>query len=364
MKVYFFVFVLAFLAQFIHVRNSKQYWWRTVCSFIPLFLFLALREDYGVDEAGYHAFFDGVHSASNIFIVNDHMEPGYAILNKIMPTFQSLIAICSFITCWAYSYLIYRFVPQNYSWLAVILIFMVPSQAVFFMISGLRNGLAASLLILGSYFLERRKLLFYAIMAGVAMSIHTSALVMFVLCYLIGHNSLLTKRGLIAWTVVLLFAATTSLSSLTDQVMPIIEFATGRYVEQLEELSAIADERGFLGSLVGLIFAAGIFYYQLAVAHKRTSKYPPQEIETLYKYKLGLIYAASFTLGILGGRSGQYMIYFFIVTVTCIFAYTKNQIFKYGYLLLVTYFFWTLFKMWMSNPLFKYSIYTSIIGDF
>ena len=159
MRVYWLVAFWAFLVQFFPVKSDKQYWWRTVITFIPLFLFMGLRKDYGIDEGVYHVFFDAVHRAKNIFTVSDHMEVGYAVLNKIMPTYQILVAFSSFLTCWAYSYLIYRFIPKNYSWLAIVLLFLNPSITVYFMISGIRNGLAASILILSCYYIEKRKLI-------------------------------------------------------------------------------------------------------------------------------------------------------------------------------------------------------------
>lgn len=360
MKVYFLVFVLTLLAQFIHVRNSKQYWWRTVCSFIPLFLFLALREDYGVDEDGYHAFFDGVHVFGNIFTVNEHMEPGYAILNKIMPTYQSLIAFISFINCWALSFLIYRFVPAKYSWLTILLLFLTPSTTIFFMISGIRNGLAASILILSTYFLlgEKRKLMLYVLLGIVATSIHTSALAMFVVMYLLSYGSEISSRGVVIWMVVMMMASFASLSSMANTFMPVIEMFMGRYVEQVEGLAEIADERGMIGALAGIVLAAGILYFL------NNNKNTAIVKDNYSKYKWALFYCFSFTLGILGGRMGQYTIYYFIVATTCLFAYWTKPVLKYGYLIIVLYFFRLTFMGWISNPYFKYWTYSSILGEF
>ena len=365
MRVYWLVAILAFIIQFVRVKDDKQYWWRTVISFIPLFLFMALRLDYGYDESGYHEFFDRVHHAQNIYSVNDHMEYGYVILNKIMPNYQILIAFTSFITCWAYSYLVYRFVPQKYSWLAVLLLFLNPGITVFFMISGIRNGIAASLLILGCYYIERKKIIPYVLLGAVAMSIHTSALLMFALCYFVGTNKSIEKREMLIWIGVILFAATASLSAIANGLMPVIEIFMGKYVEQVEGTAEIADERGFIGALVGIAFAVSILYYNMTETNaKKHGAVALFEHNSLMKYKLALIYAASFSIGMLGARMEQYMIYYFITAVVGIFAYSKNIVLKYGLLLIVLYFFWTTYKDWIGNPFFKYQIYTSILGDF
>lgn len=366
MKVYFFVFLLTLLAQFVPVKTEKQYWWRTVVSFIPLFLFMALRKDYGVDDDGYHTFYNGVQQASNIFTVNEHMEAGYAILNKIMPSYQLLIALSSFLTCWAYSYLIYKYVPRRFSWLAVVLLFAIPSMTVFFMISGIRNGMAASLLILSCYFIEKRKIIPFAVLTAVAMSIHTSALFVFALCYLFGTNKLITGKQMVVWIVVMVTLAFTSLALLTQNAMPVIELFMDQYVGQVEGMAEIADERGFMGALVGIVFGIGLLFYLFTMGN---STHRPQALTielSSIKYKYALLFAASFTIGILGGRMGQYWIYFFIAAVAGMAAYWKNRIFSMGFILLVLYYFRTVYVSWTADPYFLiyYKTYTSLLGDF
>lgn len=366
MKVYFLVFVLALLGQFYPVKTDKQYWWRTVVSFIPLFLFMALRKDFGVDDEAYHSFFNGVHQASNIFSVNEHMESGYAILNKIMPTYQSLIILSSFLTTWAYSYLIYKYVPKRFSWLAVVLLFAMPSMTIIFMISGIRNGMAASLFILSTYYIEKRKLIPFAILTGIAMSIHTSALFVFVLCYLLGTQKPIKGKQMIIWIVVMVILAFASLAVLTQSALPVIELFMNKYVGQVEGMAEIADERGFMASLVGIVFGVGILLY-LYTMEQHASKSQALTIEFgSIKYKYAMLFAASFTVGILGGRMGQYLIYFFIVSVTCMVKYWNNRAFSIGFLLLVLYYFRMVYLSWVTDPyhFIYYKTYTSVLGSF
>lgn len=366
MRVYFFVFILTFIAQFYPVKSDKQYWKRTVISFIPLFLFMALRKDFGVDDNGYQMFFNGVHRSTNIFAVNEHMEYGFTILNKILPSYQSLIILSSFLTVWAYSFLIYKFVPRRFSWLAVILIFSAPSLTIFFMISGIRNGMAASLLILSCYYIEQRKIIPVAILGVIATSIHTSALFVFTICYILGTNNQITKKQMFVWIAVMVALSFASLAVLANTALPMIEMFMNQYVGQVEGLAEIADERGFIGALVGIVFGLGIITYLFMMSGKSsTPKIIIQEISSI-KYKYALLLAASFTIGILGGRMTQYWIYFFIVAVTCMVAYWKNPLYKFGFLLLVLYYFRVTYVSWTSDPefAFHYQNYTSIIGNF
>lgn len=318
-----------------------------------------------MDDTGYQWFFYSVHQASDIFAVNDHMEPGYAILNKIMPTYQSLIVLSSFLTVWAYSFLIYRYVPRRFSWLAVLLIFSAPSLTIFFMISGIRNGMAASIFILSCYYIEQRKIIPVAILTAIAMSIHTSALAVFSICFLLGTNKPINKKQMIAWLAVMVSLAFASLAVLANTAMPVIKLFMDQYVGQVEGMAEIADERGFLGALVGLVFGAGILFYLFMMEQSTASRAMTEELGSL-KYKYGLLLAVSFTLGVLGGRMTQYWIYFFIVAVTSMVAYWKKPLYKYGFLLLVLYSFWITYIGWTSHPDFMscYQTYTSILGDF
>lgn len=362
MIVYLIVAIIALLVQFYPVKTDKEYWWRTVVSFIPLFLFLALRKDYGMDESGYHSFFDEIHQAQNLFNVNGHMEKGYAILNKIMPTYQALIAFISFINCWALSYLVYRYVPQKYSWLAVFLIFFTPGATIFFMISGIRNGLSASLLILSTYFLvgDKRRLIPFTIMGVIAASIHTSALAMFAVFYLFSSRSPISSRNMVIWLIAMIVAMFASLSALADSAMPIIDLFMGRYVEQVESLAEIADERGVMAAMLGIAFAIGIIVFLREEQKNRIVN----EGNKIVLFKWALFHCFSFTLGVLGGRTSQYTIYFFIVATVNMFAYWKQPFYKYGYLLIVLYLYKLSLNGWLSNPMFPYWVYRSVIGDF
>lgn len=363
MKIFFFVFLLTFIAQFYSVKTEKQYWWRTVLSFIPLFLFMALRKDYGLDEIVYHSYYDLVQGTGNIFMVSEHMEAGYAVLNKIMPSYQALVIFSSFLSCWAFSYTIYSFVPQKYSWLAIILLFLTSPTTIFFMISGIRNGIAASLLMLSCYFIKNHKPLYFAVLGAIATSIHTSALFMFVVCYFLGNEKPFTKKDTIIWSVLIVFASFASLSALADVAMPIISLVMGRYEEQVVGMAEIADQRGFVGFVLGMALSAGLLLY-LNMINQKSINANPYERGFLFKYKYALFYSFSFCLGMLGGRMGQYLIYFFIVSTTSMFANWKSIIYKYGYIIAVLYLYRMSLNQWLNNPDFHYSVYSSILGDF
>ncbi len=364
MKIYFIVFAITFISQFVKVRDDKQYMWRTIISFIPLFLFMALRKDYGMDDSAYHEYYDLIQRSSNIFDVNQHMGMGYALINKIMPSYQILIATISALVVWSYGFVIYKYVPRNYSWLAVILVLGAPSLTVFFSISGLRNAIAAAIAILATPLIVNRKWYWVIAVAVLAMSFHQSAFVVFVAAYLVGTKAPITKKKLMAWIFVFALFSLGSLSSMAQEAMPIVDLFMNGYVNQVEVLTEVADERGVTGIMVGIIFGGGILLYLMMMGdEKRLSPYMRKELRS-EKYKFALLFAVSFMLGMFAGRMVQYWIYYFVVAVTCMIIYWKNKPLKIVYLLLVLYYYRTIYISWIDTPDFPYNTYESILGSF
>jgi len=364
MIVYFLVCILVFIAQFAKVKDDKQYMWRTLISFIPLFLFMALRKDYGMDDREYHEFYDQIQISSNIFDVNLHMGVGYALLNKIMPSYQMLIATISALVVWSYCFVIYKYVPRRYSWLAILLILGAPSLTVFFSISGLRNAIAAALAILSTPLIVNRKWWWVIAIAALAMSFHQSAFVVFVANYFVGTNLPMKKKNMIVWLSLFGFFSLGSLSKIADGFLPIVDLFMNNYVSQVEGFVDVADDRGFIGILAGISLGGGILLYLMTMGK---GKYLPSKLmEELSseKYKFALLFAASFTMGVLGGRMVYYWIYFFAVAVTCMVVYWKNPFFKIFYLLIVLYYYRVTYVSWVNNPDFPFYTYESLLGSF
>ena len=66
MKVYFLVFIVTLLIQFIPVNSDRQYLRRVILTFIPIFLFGALRVDFGLDYLAYETEYEWAHTLDSI----------------------------------------------------------------------------------------------------------------------------------------------------------------------------------------------------------------------------------------------------------------------------------------------------------
>ena len=149
----FVSFIVGFLSMFFGFLfwklNSKKY---LFLSFLILFIYLAIRYDFGSDYMTYYSMFKiindsswrEIHYLSNLENIGETTEFGFIYFNKILSTFSDfffLIAVQSFVLCFVYFNLIKRFVINKFVWLAFfILIFNV--NLLVRDISGLRQGFA------------------------------------------------------------------------------------------------------------------------------------------------------------------------------------------------------------------------------
>ena len=112
------VFVLlAYLAQY----KGQAYLLKV--SFVLIFLFLALRYDYGNDYRSYLDEFVRLTSYSSLDYTDEteHFEKGWLFLYFLFKPFGffALVAVLAAFNCFIYYRLIKKYVLPNYYWLAV-----------------------------------------------------------------------------------------------------------------------------------------------------------------------------------------------------------------------------------------------------
>ena len=101
MNIYLIVVVATLLIQFIPAKTERAQIWKIVLTFLPLFLFGALRVDFGYDYDSYEdAYYSYKSYGTDQF---GHSEIGYQWLNTLCPSFRFLIVIQSLLVCIAYA---------------------------------------------------------------------------------------------------------------------------------------------------------------------------------------------------------------------------------------------------------------------
>lgn len=306
------------LVQFSY-RNSKgNEVVKMVITFLPLFLFGALRVGCG-DYEIYESYNSWVRTTSgNINDVIERMEPGYTLLNKWLP-YRWIIIITSFLTCYAYSVLFVRLVPQKYRWFGIVLFFLVADKTFYFMFSSIRNSISISvLLIFLSYRVAHRErnrsfireILVLVVITAVAYLFHASALMFYPIAFFATVDKEMSKTELYAWIAALVFLWVIPVGEIIDNNWIIQTKYFSRYDDYVEE----TNEAGLMARIGSSILAILCLTY--------IHKYNKEGIECGIS-RLMLVFVYSYMLGSLNMRVSQYFIPFAIVFLSNICSNRK-----------------------------------------
>jgi hypothetical protein len=347
---YWLLFLIVMLVQLFPVKNQKQYAVRLFVSLLPLFLFGAFRVNFGLDYEAYETYFDGVKSYGTEF--DDRMEIGYMYLNKILPTFRSLLIIQSALLSLTYYYLFKWYVPSRYSWLGFLLLFLNGPLTIFFMLSGIRNGIAISILILSTRFIHQRKIIPFTILICLAYFFHNSVVLIAPLAYFISNGNIITNKNFIVWLLVMFVIAITSSTVLLENAAIFIESNFDRYTTYIE---IAKEQESGLGLLIA-IFSIGVSILFLSILKDKqlTAK-------EMMLVKFTLLFFISFLLGSLNMRISQYFASFFVVGSLFIINKEAHNTLKQAYFILIFAYSIYAFILWLDNPLFSYDTYESVL---
>lgn len=354
MKVYWTVCVLTLLiAWLMPYNNDKQCRIRMIFTFLPLFLFGALRVDFGADYLAYEEFWYEMHNSMFSFDNTLHAELGFQLLNYLMPSYRSLLVLNSFLLCLALGVFLYRNVPPKYIWIALILMFLNPEKNIYGSLVGIRNGLVVSGFLLSFVFIQSRRLVPFAITTIFLMQFHTSAVLFMPVAYFVANNKELTRREIIIWVIALAVLMTLSVSALFDIITPFVSSYLDRYESYLE----VEKHRGYLIISSNIIFIIllfiGFYSNRKALTDKQNSL-----------YRMGLVYLASAFLGSLSTRASYFYDMFFIATIANMLSVEwKQPILKwclFGLALAVS--LYSTFVVWMGSPYWNHEVYHSIFS--
>ena len=153
-------------------------------SFITLFIFLAIRFDYGNDYLMYQYFFDDLNSGKygDLGKAGEHFETGYTLLNFIFKYFgfEALIMFLSIINVATIYKIIKTYVPREYYWLAVF-IYVFNADFMLIHLSALRQMTAIMIMFLSLNYLFNKKYIKYIFCVLLAYLFHTSAIFLVIL---------------------------------------------------------------------------------------------------------------------------------------------------------------------------------------
>jgi hypothetical protein len=245
--------LLAYLAQY----KGQAYLLKV--SFFLIFLFLALRYNYGND---YQPYFDGFlrltsYSSVDYTDEDEYFEKGWIFLYFLFKPFGffALVAVLAAFNCFIYYRLIKKYVLPNYYWLAVF-IYVFNVGFLLTQLSSMRQTLAIGIFLFAIDYINKKDAIRYGLCIGLASLFHSSALILLPV-YLL---------GVLDWTInkktaTILFLAYLLSFLFGESFLPQINKLVSSNFERYEMYEGSTELGTGLGLIINSIFLILVLYY-------------------------------------------------------------------------------------------------------
>lgn len=343
-----------FCVLFAYLAKYKQTQYGLKVSFTLIFLFLALRYNFGNDYETYLDSFIEINRNHQIGYYDNsshRFEIGWLYLNWLFRPlgFFVMTAVLALFNCVAYYCFIKKYVPVRYYWLAIFIYIFYPE---FMLIhsSAMRQSIAIILFIFSLDYLYKKDAIRYFLCIGLASLFHVSALILLPV-YLLGifNRRIYTVLGVIfvsIYVLVILFA-----QSLSPYVILFIDNYFEKYAG-FQDAGVVDSGLGFLYFAVMSILA--VYFVRL------------QNKETALVFMISIISSMLIPLNqIIGliGRVGMYFAPATIITYSIILVDLKNPISKTIYVtLILTATTYRFFQFFYSETYKDFIIYQTIFS--
>lgn len=289
-------------------------------TYFLVFLFLALRHDFGNDYSGYFNSFLGLQSLKDDSFYFKGYEYGWLYLNYFFKYlfgdigFHVMIACMSAFTCFVLYRFTIKYIPSKYYAFAIALLLLEPNN-ILVLSSGMRQALAVAIFLLSFDYLLQRKYLHYLSGIILASLFHTSVLVLILLIVL----NIVNWRIYLPYVLLLLlglFFLLNNLSAIFDQINFLLEFQESVYTGYTKQ--------GQEQQKYGLGFALSVFLYMSVLIVNRKT-YFQIEKNTIIKIALISLLFLVFSLSIQLTARLNYYIFPIVVSA---FAITLGNLEK------------------------------------
>lgn len=302
----------AYLAKFENTKNGLK------ISFSLIFLFLALRYDFGNDYPHYREMFNDLNAFGlQKYLELQLKEEGWAYLSFLfLPVgFFGFVAFLALFNCLVYYNFIKKYVPTNFYWLAVF-IYVFDPYLMLIQASAMRQSLAISLVILSFDFIKTKRYLPFSLLILAASFFHASSLIALVLIPLrIFSWKINFKFGII---FSLFFIALFSAGHLIESsATNLLQSYFNRYEHHLE--NDIVLDKG-IGVGIGLQFILLLITLYFA-------RFQKEDSTLLFKmYLISFLFIPLSLYLWLIDRVGYYFTIFSIVVIPLIAANKSNKL--------------------------------------
>lgn len=298
-------------------------------SFLLIFLFLALRYDYGNDYLAYLKHFQEVDREE----LSPRLELAWQLLCLLFKPlgFFAMVAALAAFNCWAYYRFIKRYVPPAYYGFAVFLYVFDPYLMLVHS-SAMRQSVAIALFLLAIEYIEKKDAVRYFACVGLASAFHSSALVLVPIFMLAWTRGRIREGAAVAlfslYLVALMFAG---------PWRPYVDQFVSTYAVRYDMYRGGTE----VGTGLGLAYGAAALALVLLFAKQQAG-------ERALLFKIAIIsFFASVPLGMINtmaGRIGMYFTPVLMAVVPIVASNVKER--KVGSFVLATYVFMTLYAFY------------------
>ena len=303
---------------FAWLEGIGQYKHGLIISFILIFLFLALRYNYGSDYGTYFYFFKEV-ATNNIYSVyrDSRLEVGWIILNFIFKPigFFGMIAALACFNSVIYYRFIKKFVYPKYYWFAVYIYTLTPA---FLLVhsTAMRQSIAISIFLFSLDFLLKKHAIRYLLCICLASLFHYSAIILLLLYPLFAINF---KVNTISNVFAFFFFVLMYLFG--NSVLPYINIFITTYFTQYDKFQVSSDIKTGLGVLYSFISL-------LIVMNTKT--FQDKDNKIIFSIAILSFILIPLNLLIIGtGRVNMYLTPVTIIVYPTLLLSLKKPIYKY-----------------------------------
>jgi transmembrane protein EpsG len=290
-------------------------------SFFLVFLFLAMRHDYGNDYFSYYNGFLALQSLQDEDFYFKGYEFGWLYLNYFFKYlfgnigFHVMLASMAGFTCFVLYRFTSKYIPPKYYTFAIALLLLEPNN-ILVLSSGMRQAIAVAIFLLSFDYLLQRKYLHYLAGIMLASLFHTSVLVFITLILL----------NIVNWKIYLpyvfliflgLFGLLNNLTVIFDQINILLE--------SQESVYSGYTKQGQEQQKYGLGFALYVFIYLTVLVVNRKTHFNIEQ-NTIVKIVIVMLFLT--IVGIAVQMAGRLSFYIFPLVVSA-YALTLLNLEKY-----------------------------------
>lgn len=196
--------IIFLLLVFVTTRKYRGNAYFHYLPYLVIFLFMSIRYNYG-DGIAYQRIFEYLHYGMPV--PGMKLEPLYSLLNKILPSFSAVVVVTSLIYVLALYIVISRTLTFEQRSLALMIVVLHPYILMVDM-SAIRQSVAIALILLGVYFGNRYKAVFYIPFCFTAALFHKSAIIMLPIFFLFGKRAFSVKTKVVIMGTICFFLLT------------------------------------------------------------------------------------------------------------------------------------------------------------